>query len=171
MDTKTFIKVMRKLIREEVRSAVRAEMKQVLKEEKVSDKKVINHGMDLYKMTQKSQPRRTPKQKKKTYTKNDVLNDLLNETAGSMDGNEMYESGPQVQYEEFPTMNSHDTGDIPNFSDMMSSKSTIKMNAAPHEDIDGNPINTATLPEDLSNAFTRNYSDLIKAMDKKKDKK
>ena len=171
MDTKTFIKVMRKLIREEVRSAVRAEMKQVLKEEKVSDKKVINHGMDLYKMTQKSQPRRTPKQKKKTYTENDVLNDLLNETAGSMDGNEMYESGPQVQYEEFPTMNSHDTGDIPNFSDMMSSKSTIKMNAAPREDMDGNPVNTATLPEDLSNAFTRNYSDLIKAMDKKKDKK
>ena len=45
------------------------------------------------------------------------------------------------------------------------------MNAAPTLDLEGNPINTATLPEDLSNAFTRNYSDLIKAMDKKKDKK
>ena len=166
MDTKTFIKVMRKLIREEVRSAVRAEMKQVLKEEKVSDKKVINHGMDLYKMTQKSQPRRMPKQKKKTYTENAVLNDLLNETAGSMDGNEMSESGPSVQFEEFPTMNSYDSGNLPSFSDVMA-PSTTKVNAAPTSDFEGNPVNPKALPEELEHAFTRNYSDLIKAMDKK----
>ena len=172
METKTFIKVMRKLIREEVRSAVRAEMKQVLKEERVSDKKVINHGMDLYKMTQKSQPSKLPKQKKKVFTENNLLNDLLNETAGSMDGNEMHDTGPQVQFEEFPTMNSYDTGNVPNFSDIMNKNNpgTVSTNATPSTDLSGNPVNVQALPEELETAFTRNYSDLIKAMDKKKVK-
>jgi hypothetical protein len=43
-------------------------------------------------------------------------------------------------------------------------------NAAPATDLNGKPVNAQALPEELTAAFTRDYSDLLKAMDKKKSK-
>ena len=48
METKSFIKILRKVIREEVQSVVRKEMRTMLNEKKVNHKSVIKHGMELH---------------------------------------------------------------------------------------------------------------------------
>ena len=53
MDTKSFVKILRKVIREEVQRAV----KESLTEQKVPHKKVIDHGVRLSKMADKIRKR------------------------------------------------------------------------------------------------------------------
>ena len=78
METKSFVKILRKVIREEVRSAVN----EILGEQKVPSNKVIDHGLSLHKMVeQKDRP-------KKKFSKNSMLNNILNETATDFNPNE-----------------------------------------------------------------------------------
>jgi len=150
MTSKTFIKVLREIISTEVRKAVRAEIK-LLNEEKniVNHKKTINHGMQINKAVAK---------KERQYSNNPMLNDLLNETANSLQPTEMNSNGQSVAWDSMPTMTA---ADAMNFG-------YGTPNAAPTTDIQGKPVNVETLPEELTAAFTRDYSDLLKAMDKKK---
>ena len=99
------------------------------------------------------------KPKKKYYSKNKVLNDVLNETASNSTS------------EEWKTMGwSKYTSDRINevvgasYADMMDS------NQKPNADMmvksmGGNPD---VVSDTLKNALTRDYSELVKAMDKKK---
>ena len=84
METKSFVKLLRKVIREEVRSAV----KSILSEQKTNHKQVMSHGMNLSNIAS------NPKTKRE-FSKNGMLNDILNETAYTADFANMRE-GPMV---------------------------------------------------------------------------
>jgi hypothetical protein len=159
MDIKIFIKVMRKLINEEVRKAVRSELKQVLQEQKVPYQKTINNGVALHRKVDAP---------KKSYTKNSMLNDILNETANTMQPGDLSQGKKLVEYAEPPTMAGRalTSNDVPSFAEIMGT--TSEPNAMPSEDLEGNPVHQEQLPEELTTAFTRDYSGLMKAIDKKK---
>jgi hypothetical protein len=89
-----------------------------------------------------------------------MLNDLLNETANAMQPNEMNTNGQSVAWDTMPAMTA---ADAMNFG-----YASTTPNAAPATDLQGKPVNADALPEELTAAFTRDYSDLLKAMDKKK---
>ena len=134
MQTKSFVKLLRKVIREEVRSAVRSELQQL-------NENALPATPSM------------PRQKKR-IVKNDMLNDILNETSAM----------PADQ--EWSTMN---------FKSEMAHAFGIESQTMPTSlattDINGAPINmndeavAATV-----GAMTKDYSALMKAIDKKKGK-
>ena len=146
MDTKSFVKILRKVIREEVQKAV----KQALNENSMSDKQVINHGMNLAEIAENPMPSR-PYAKKKKFAKNSMINDLLNETAATGDFASMME-GPAVGYEDgYPQMGPTRT------STMVG--------------IQGETVKPATKElEAVNNAINKDYSQLIRAINKKNGK-
>jgi len=134
MDTKSFVKILRKVVREEVRTA----LKDMINESSVTDNQVINKGVNLHDLVDNQST------VKKKFAKNSMLNDILNETADTAD---------------FGSMNEY-----PSMGDMMSSN----MVQEPLEGIDGESIDTSK-PEiqAINKAINRDYSGLMKAMDKK----
>ena len=162
MDTKSFVKILRKVIREEVAKAV----KQALNENKVTDRTVIDHGISLAEIAENPMPNR-PYAKKK-FAKNSMLNDLLNETAVNGDFASMRQ-GPPVEYQ----------GAVQNQTDpyrQMGPTRTAAMTAPRQanqvmQGINGEAVNAKT-PElqAVQNALTKDYSAIIKAIDKKNGK-
>jgi hypothetical protein len=152
MNSKEFIKVLRGVIREEVQLAVRTEMKKLLTEDKTNYKKTITHGLELEQMASLQSSKR---QDRKTFSKNPMLNDLLNETA-------------TLPTDEWTTMNFRSEmaqafGGMPSAGD-----SNIPF-VAPNTDLDGRPVNMANEQVAATvNAMTKDYSALMKAIDKKK---
>jgi len=151
METKSFVKILRKVIREEVRSAV----KEILGEQKTPSNKVIDHGLSLHKMVeQRSQPI-----KKKKFSKNSILNDILNDTAVDYNASE-FNGTP-----DYPTMDEqvYTSDQAPNFKSMMTSTT---------EGINGEPVDTSK-PEiqAVNKAVNRDYSQLMKAMEEKRPTK
>tara|TARA_R110000851_G_scaffold105408_1_gene223743 strand:+ start:51 stop:485 length:435 start_codon:yes stop_codon:yes gene_type:complete len=141
MDTKSFVRILRKVIREEVGKAV----KQALNETVVTDKQVINNGVNLHELVD------TPKPVKRQFVKNSMLNDILNDTAYESDFSGMNEG---AQY-------------APNFSDMGSMRPSTAVQSM--TGINGEHVDT-TKPEmqAVGKALTRDYSGLMKAINKKK---
>jgi len=140
MQSKTFVKLLRKLIREEVRNAVRSEMRSMLSESKPHSQ-VINQGVAMH--------NKVEQRAKKQYVKNDMLNDILNETTA-------------LPADQFATMN---------FRSEMAQAFGQGPAVAPTTDINGAPVdmsneNVATVVD----AMTKDYSALMKAIDKKKGK-
>jgi hypothetical protein len=152
MDTKGFINTLRKVIREEVQAAVRTEMKRMLSENKTDHKKTITHGLELEQMANRQTSKR---QDRKTFSKDPLLNDLLNETA-------------TLPSDEWTTMNFR--------SEMAQAFGGMRGNGdmnvpfvAPQTDIDGRPVNMDNEQVATAvNAMTKDYSALMKAIDKKK---
>jgi hypothetical protein len=146
MSSKSFVKILRKVIREEVRAAV----KEILTEQKVNHKKVINHGMDMHAMSEGI----TNKPKRK-FTKNSMLNDLLNETAATPASQEQLD---------WSTMNFK--------SEMAESFGNLrKPQPLATTGINGEAINMNN--ENVAKTvdiMTRDYSGLMKAIEKKKGK-
>jgi hypothetical protein len=156
MESKSFVKLLRKVVREEVRKAV----KDALNEQKVNHKQVMDHGMDLHSLTE--QPRA-----KKKFTKNSMLNDILNETAASADFSTMRE-GPVVMQEEYPS--------IGNFKSEMAESFGISRppQSLANTGINGEAVNmnNETVAKTV-NAMTKDYSAMMnkmKEMDKQKGK-
>ena len=140
-----FITILRKVIREEVTLAVRRELRSNLNETKTDHKKVMKHGLELSKMASK---------KPKKYVKDPMLNDILNETS---------------PLQENRTMN-YNSGMAQSFRSMMNNEPEVN-HVAPMTDITGKPVNTNN--ENVAtvvNAMTKDYSALMKAIDKKKGK-
>ena len=81
MESKSFVKLLRKIIREEVSRAV----KQTLTESNINQ---VTTSMNLSEITDDPMPNR-PVAKKKKFTKNQMLNDILNETAATAPTQEM----------------------------------------------------------------------------------
>ena len=149
MDTKKFIEALRKVIREEVQTAVRTEVKKLLSENKVSHKKTIDHGLQLERMTNQ--------RGKKSYSKDPMLNDLLNETATI-----------PAPVDEWSTMNFRSEM-AQAFSGMRQMTDDNIPHVAPPTDLDGRPVNMGN--EQVASAvtaMTKDYSALMKAIDKKK---
>ena len=157
MSSKSFVKLLRKVIREEVKAAV----KEILTEQKVDDKQVINHGMQMAEMS--SNPKRTKKQ----YTKNSMLNDILNETTG------LPSEGPIVS-----NSGTTDYPSLGNFKSAMADSfgaARTPMQSVVTQGINGEPINMNNQAvASTVNAITKDYSGVMKAMkklDKSKGKK
>ena len=161
MNSKDFIQALRKVIREEVSNAVRTELSKITP--------IINEQVTTAKYTQTAKPAVTTKviakaPVKKQYTENPTLNELLNETAGFRNeyaGASLDESIDYNNFDEWPTM-----GRKP----APAAKAIM-----PSVDLEGRPVNVAKLAETeagaaVVSALTRDYSALIKAMDKKKGK-
>ena len=152
MNTKSFVKILRKVVREEVQRAV----KEVLTEQTVSDKKVIDHGMSLQRIAESPNNPYSPRAKKKQFTKNSMLNDILNETAATGDFKSMME-GPAVTQDEWPTMGS------PRTSQMVQPTA---------QGINGEQVDTSKPDVQTTMAnITKDYSGLMKAMDQKRPMK
>ena len=153
MESKSFVKVLRKVIREEVRSAV----KELLAEQQVNHNAVINHGMNLHELADKR-----PARKKKRFTKNDMLNDILNETSG------IPSDGPIVS-QDYPSIGNFKSDMAESFG-MSRQPQTLATN-----DINGKPINMSNEKVATAvNAMTKDYSAVMAKMretDKQKGKK
>jgi hypothetical protein len=161
MNSKDFIQALRKVIREEVSTAVRTELSKITP--------IINEQVTTAKYTQTAKPTVTNKviakaPVKKQYTENPTLNELLNETAGFRNehaGVSLDESIDYNNFDEWPTM-----GRKP----APAAKAII-----PTVDTEGRRVDVSKLAETeagaaVVKALTRDYSSLIKAMDKKKGK-
>lgn len=158
MDTNSFVKILRKVVREEVRTAV----KDILGEQTVSHKKVINHGLSLQGMVEQHEHPYKPKvRKKKTFSKNKMLDDILNETAATADFGNMQQGPPVEMMGDVMT-----TNDVSDFGSMMNSSRGI--DTIPTTDVNGNTVNKNELPEHVTSALTKDYSAIMKAIDKKK---
>lgn len=166
MNTKEFLKQIRQIIREEVRSAVEAEFNVLLESLDKTAKKINNPILEKAESTQ-VRPKFNPKKSNVTYSSNPLINDILSSTAekgfSSKDFHGILEEDYNpVQlghndFDEWPTMR--------NMSNMnMTSAGTI--NAIPKTDIDGRPV-TEVAPE-VEQALTRDYTSLMKAINKKK---
>ena len=146
MESKSFVKLLRKIIREEVSRAV----KQVLTE---SNTNQVTDNISLTEMSAEPMPRRSHTKKK--YTKNPMLNDLLNETAATPATQELTD---------YSTMN---------FRSEMAEAFGMQRGprALATTDVHGKPINMSN--EKVAKTvdlMTKDYSALMKAIDKKKGK-
>jgi len=135
-----------KIIREVVKREVQKEVKKIFIEEQVSKPtKVIEQKV----------------QQKKAYTKNKSLNDVLNETVGLT-------KAQKNQTEEYPTLGGG-TFDTSRMAELMGygqpEEAKRDMVAVDTLKKAGKSVND--VPEALTNALTRDYSDLMKAMNKK----
>ena len=134
------------MIREIVREEVALTVKEVIKE-------IVGGGKTIQKLKPKSKP------EQKYYSKNKVLNDVLNETAISDKSNEWETLGGS-------TYTSDKINEVvgSSYADMMngSEKPNADMMV---KSMGGDPN---TVGDTLKNALTRDYGDLMKAMDKKK---
>lgn len=151
MNSKEFLNALRKVIREEVSTAVRTELHSLLTESTASKPVVKAPSKSV---------QTTPT--KKSYVKNSLLNDILNETSGHTPSGPMALMEHDINYNdysEWPTMKSKPMGMN------QSSRSVLPMT-----DLDGRPVNAQNLPDDVVNALTKDYSALMKAIDKKKGK-
>ncbi len=133
------------MIRQIVREEVALTMKEVIKE--------IIGGGDKQQIKPKSKP------KPKYYSKNKVLNDVLNETA--MGGNEEnWETlgGTTYTSDRMNEIMGNSYGDMMNGNQKPNADTVVKS-------MGGNPD---AVGDTLKNALTRDYSELVKAMGKKK---
>ena len=108
----------------------------------------------------KAKPVIKKKVKEQKFTDNSVLNKILNETA--------------QQQEEYPTLGGG-TFDTSRMTEMLGyggglGNKEVKREVAAASTMKSAGMNPEAAPEHLKNALTRDYSDLIKAIDKKKGK-
>jgi hypothetical protein len=154
MNSKDFIQTLRKVIREEVQVAVRTELKQfssVISEVNQPTKSSVSY-------TETIKPK--VKQQSKQYTGNLTLNDLLNDTAGFKGEGPMAYLEEQIDYNDFsewPSMQSRPTPSAPALVTDVEGRR-----------IDINQLASTTEGEAVVNALTRDYSQLMKAINKKK---
>jgi len=162
MDTKSFTTLLRKIIREEVRSAVRTEMKLLLNEQKTNHKQVIQHGSQLHRMAEQNpydisfsaKPAKVAKPKQ--FVKDSMLNDILNETA--MSSQPVEQDWPTMDFRSEMAQTFGGVGYVDNTP-----------HVAPAVDFDHRPVNMGNPAVAATvDAMTRDYSALMKAIDKKK---
>jgi hypothetical protein len=166
--SKEFLLSLRQIIREEVQLAIRSEFsKQAISESKTATKAITGGSLNttpskarnayqgsLQPQKQKSPNTTAASKPIKQYVKNPELNDILN-SVGSFAS-----EGPRAYMETEEVMNeSINLGTVP----------------AVVTDIDGRRISTEALAQTeagaaVLNALTRDYSSLMKAIDKKQGK-
>ena len=146
MKTEGFVKLLRKIIREEVRNVVKTELKPLLNE--VRDNK---RDIKLKNVAPKSKPV-TKSNTNKQFVKDPVLNEMLNETA----------SNPLAMTEEWPSMDfKADMAEAFSGGGQPQALTTTGING---ERVDMSNEKVATAVDNM----TKDYSALMKAIDKKK---
>ena len=134
------------MIREIVREEVALTVKEVIKE-------IVGGGKTKQKLKPKSKP------EQKYYSKNRVLNDVLNETAMG-DKSSEWETlgGSTYTSDRINEVVGSSYADMMNGSEKPNADTVVKS-------MGGDPN---VVGDTLKNALTRDYSDLMKAIDKKK---
>lgn len=152
MKSKEFIQALRKVIREEVQLAVRMELSNITTVLEENDRR-IQYSQTL------SKPRITAKKK---FSNNNMLNDILNDTAGfSTNSTMLVEHDANINYNDFsewPSMNSRP----------MTAARPVVMSDINGNQVDMNALATTEAGAAVVNALTKDYSKLMKAIDKKK---
>ena len=159
MTTKEFVQAIRRIIQEEVQKTVRKEIQVMLNESRTVDTSI----KDVYEPRINVKPR--PAKQPKTYSKNPMLNDILNETSPMRgDGNYITETfaAPDIDYNDF-----NEWPSMRNAPSMMSGRMGA-VSMIPTTDTEGRPVQNVQVPEEVANALTRDYSSLMKAINKKK---
>ena len=140
-----------KIIREVVRREIKKEINEIFIKEQTISKTQLTDVI----------PKVSEPKKKISYTNNKSLNEVLNETVGL--------SKQQQEFEEYPTMNGK-TFDSSRMQELMgygkSDEGKREMAAVDTLKKAGKSVND--VPEHVTNALTRDYSKLMKAIDKKK---
>lgn len=155
MNSKDFLIALRTLIREEVRAAVRDEIQSLNENVKSSTNRLSTK--DIYENLNTKPSVSKPVAKKKSFTKDPLLNELLNDTARR----------PTQLTENYDTFGMFSAEMAQGFGTMRSTEPAV----APSRDLDGRPVNMNN--ENVAtvvNAMTKDYSALMKAIDKKKGK-
>ena len=148
MESKSFVKLLRKIIREEVSVAV----KKAITESNINN---ITSDINLSEITEDPMPNR-PRAKKR-YTKNPMLNELLNETASTPASQELAD---------WSSMNYK--------AEMAEAFGTERVQSNPArplatKGINGEAVNMSNKNVVTTvNAMTKDYSALMKAINKKK---
>ena len=158
MESKSFVKLLRKIIREEVGLAVRKEMRTMVNERSSNTQPVAEPRANM------QQIRKSPK--KKSFVKNSMLNDILNETAAGADFSTMRD-GPLVQQEGYPNL--ENTSFTSAAAETFGMQRVQENQPLATHDVNGAPANMAN--EEVAktvNLMTKDYSALMKAIDKKK---
>ena len=161
---------LKKIIREEVTKVVRKELvgfvkllsesnkpktkpKQKLKKKPVTEQSLKDMLGDFENNNFQEQ------KSKQQLSNNPVLNDILNETQG-------HNGSPKPGHEEYPTMGGG-TYDKSRMAEMMGyGANAFGQQAPPMTTPDGRPV--TNVPEPVAKAMTRDYGDLMKALEKKK---
>jgi hypothetical protein len=156
MKKSDLVRVIREVIRQEVKKIVKEELKAVLPKKENNPNEFSNmmeHANELF---------NGPKKQDHNYTADPVLNNVLNETANNTDWPKMGNK----------TLTSQDALAGPGLASKFGLQSPDKM-------FGGKPTAEQMVPSDrkhvqiddkLASVFTRDYSDLMKAIDKKKKK-
>ena len=150
MNKKELIKIIELVVRKEV--------KKLMTEIFINDEKEISLSETI------SKPKVAKKKSKKQYTKNKVLNEVLNNTKPL---------GSQEQ-EDYPTLGggvlgSDNMAEVLGYGDLGKGQNKEKAREmAAVDSIKKAGVSVDQVREDVQNALTRDYSGLMKALDKKK---
>ena len=147
-------------LRNIIELVVRKEVKKQLSEIFINEEKEIS----LSETISKPKPKKVIKKPKKQYTKNTALNEVLNNTKplGTSDIDEYPTLGGGV-------LGSDNMAEVLGYGDLGRGQNKEKAREmAAVDSIKKAGVSVDAVPEDVQNALTRDYSGLMKAMDKKK---
>tara|TARA_X000001388_G_scaffold76500_1_gene74023 strand:- start:254 stop:694 length:441 start_codon:yes stop_codon:yes gene_type:complete len=142
MKKSDFKLMIRKIVREEVAMAIQ--------------EVIVELNQPIEQVVQPKPKRKKKMVEKKSYTSNSILNDVLNETAND-----------EWQTMGGGTYTSNKMNDVlrGQYGDMMSGGN---VNVAPQTDINDRPV--TNVPDHLMDAFTKDYSKTLKAIEKHSNK-
>ena len=148
------------LIENIVRKEVRKQIDTIFISEGIRSIKKNNGVITKQKSNKLTVKPKIQKKKPVRYTSNESLNNILNETAGGI---------PQDGKEEYPTMGggAFDTSRMTELLGYGKSDEG-KRNVSAVETIKKAGVSVDDVPDHVTNALTRDYRDLMKAIDKKK---
>ncbi len=158
MKKNELVNIIIELVRREVKKEVKrifinesSSMKLSAAIPKIKSNKVVSTKKRLQK----------PKKEYVEYTKNDSLNRVLNETVGGISQGDG--KAPQVEgYEEYPTL----TGEVFDASrvDELAGGGDVQRqrDIAAVQTVKEKGLNVGDVPEDLMNALTKDYTDVLK---------
>ncbi len=155
-------KIIRTTIKTEVRRAIREELTEIILG------KEVNKSTSLSSLVKKT--KKLPKKPKQQYTNNIALNEILNETVGFNGYN-----ATEPDIDETVTLTSDDAPNLRGkFAQMMGLENDVRGGGS----LDSNLIQTAAsmgrtadqVPPEVATALTRDYSDVMEAIDKKRGK-
>ena len=147
-------------LRNIIELVVRKEVKKQLSEIFINEEKEIS----LSETISKPKPKKVINKPKKQYTKNKALNEVLNNTKPL----------GQQESDDYPTLGggvlgSDNMAEVLGYGDLGRGQNKEKAREMGAVDtIKKAGVSVDQVPEDVQNALTRDYSGLMKAMDKKK---
>ena len=147
-------------LRNIIELVVRKEVKKQLSEIFINEEKEIK----LSETISKPKPKKVINKPKKQYTKNKALNEVLNNTKplGTSETDEYPSLGGGV-------LGSDNMAEVLGYGDLGRGQNKEKAREmAAVDSIKKAGVSVDAVPEDVQNALTRDYSGLMKAIDKKK---